>query len=128
MSQYVLDTTALIDFSKGFEPSTSRIRALLDQGNDLGVCAINVAEFHAGFLPDTEPAIDRFLEALSFWPISREAATQAGVWRYTFARKGLILSTTDTLIAAVAHHERATLLTDNIAHYPMPELRVESIR
>lgn len=128
MTRYLLDTTALIDFSKGFPPATQRLTELLEQGNDLGVCAINITEFYAGILPGEEPAIDAFLEALTYWPISRTAATQAGIWRYNYARKGQILSTTDTLVAAAAHAASAVVLTDNIKHYPMPEVNVKSLR
>lgn len=128
MIRYLLDTTALIDFSKGFPPATSRIKTLLNQGDDLGVCAINITEFYAGLPPGQEPVIDAFLDALSFWPITRAAAIQAGIWRHVYARKGQTLATTDTLIAAVAHEFGAVVLTDNIKHYPMPEAEVRSLR
>jgi len=128
VTSYLLDTTALIDFSKGFPQATRRITQLLNQGNDLGVCAINITEFYAGIVPGVEPQIDAFLEALAYWPITRATAQQAGIWRHDYARRGQTLSTTDTLVAATAQSVRAVVLTDNIKHYPMPEVQVESIR
>lgn len=128
MSRYMLDTSALIDFSKGFEPSTQRVLQLLEQGSSLGVCAVNVTEFYAGVLPGTHPDWDEFIHALEYWEITRTAAIQAGVWRKTYAGKGRTLSTTDTLVAAVARERAAILLTDNDKHYPMPEIRVRSLR
>src|SRR5438132_410259 len=60
--------------------------------------------------------------ALEYWPISREAAQQAGRWRYTYARMGRPLTTTDTLVAAVAQERRVTLVTTNVKDYPMQEV------
>lgn len=128
MSLYLLDTSALIDFSKGFEPSTSRVKRLLDQGAILGVCAVNIAEFYAGVLPGTNAAWDEFIEALEYWEISREAAVQAGAWRKVYALEGKALSTTDMLIAAVAAERGAILLSDNAKHFPIPGIEVRSIR
>ena len=51
MTRYLLDTDALISYSKGRQPAVSRITQLIDQGDELGVCAVNVAEFFAGLAP-----------------------------------------------------------------------------
>ena len=128
MSLYLLDTSALIDYSKGFEPSTSRIQELLAQGDLLGVCGVNLAEFYTGVLPGDRPKWDAFVAALEYWDLSRSAAIQAGVYRNILAKKGQILSTTDMLVAAAAMERGATLLTDNVKHFPVRGLKVQSIR
>ncbi len=124
MTRYILDTTALIDFSKAHEPAHARIQQMIDAGDELAVCAINVAEFYAGLPPAQRAIWDRFLGALVYWDISREDARQAGVWRYEFARKGIVLSTTDTLVAAVAQGQSAIIVTNNVKDYPMPGVRL----
>jgi predicted nucleic acid-binding protein len=43
-----------------------------------------------------------------------------GAW----ARKGVTLELPDILIAAVAIEHGLALATDNLRHYPMPELRI----
>jgi predicted nucleic acid-binding protein len=116
--KYLLDTNALIDFSKQWEPRYSRILALIE-AEDVGVCPINVAEFYAGLAPAMMPVWDTFFARLAYWPISREAAARAGQWRYAFARRGQPLSTTDTLIAAVALEQGAVVVTSNVRDYPM---------
>src|SRR5438045_4041837 len=98
VSGYLLDTTALIDFSKGRAPTDSRILARIEAGDELGVCAINIAEFYAGLSATDRQTWDEFIDALQFWDVSREAAKRAGAWRYDFARKGIQLTTTDTLV------------------------------
>jgi predicted nucleic acid-binding protein len=127
MTRYLLDTTALVDFSKNWEPARTRILRMIQQGDDLGVCPINVAEFYAGLEPGERELWDEFFEALAYWSISREAARRAGVWRYEYARRGQTLTTADTLIAAVAVEQGAIVLTNNVRHYPMPEVQVQSL-
>jgi predicted nucleic acid-binding protein len=128
VTSYLLDTTALIDFSKGREPALSRIGAWLAGGDDLGVCAINVAEFYTGVAPAAGARWDYFLSLLSCWPITLAAARQAGVWRHDFARRGVALSTADTLVAPVASDRGARLVTDNSKDYPMAGVQVVPLR
>jgi predicted nucleic acid-binding protein len=52
MTRYLLDTDALIEFSKRREPASSRILSWIDEGETVGVCAITVAEFAAGLSPE----------------------------------------------------------------------------
>jgi predicted nucleic acid-binding protein len=127
MTRYLLDTSALIDFSKNWEPARSRILQMIQQGDDLGVCAINVSEFYSGIQPDERESWDEFFEALAYWPISRDAARQAGVWRYEYARRGQTLTTTDTLIGAVAMERGAVVLTNNVKHFPMSAVGIQPL-
>lgn len=108
MTRYLLDTSALIDFSKGREPATSLVLQLITEGDDVGVCAVNVAEFSAGLPPEARQQWRDFLMAVSYWDAGQAVAQQAGTWRYQFAVRGTPLSTADVLIAAVAHEQRAT--------------------
>ena len=122
MSRYLLDTTALIDFSKGREPAFSLVRRFVENGEEVGISPINVAEFYSGLSPSQHAVWDEFFEPLTLWPISLNAARRAGRFRYDFARQGVSLSTTDTLVAAVAIEHRATLVTGNVKDYPMDEV------
>jgi len=104
LSRYLLDTTAIIDFSKGREPTRSRILDMIDAGDELGVCAINVAEFYSGLPAERRDVWRNFLMALPYWEIAHETAENAGVQRYSLARAGRNVSTTDALVASVARH------------------------
>lgn len=122
MSRYLLDTTALIDFSKRREPAFSLVHRFLQNGDEIGVSPINVAEFYSGLAASAWEIWDEFFEPLILWPISLSAAKQAGKFRYDFARNGISLSTTDTLVAAVALEYRASIVTSNVKDYPMREV------
>jgi predicted nucleic acid-binding protein len=128
VAAYVLHTTALIDFSKGFEPSRTKILDLIDAGQQLAVCCVSVAEFFTGLEPAERPPWRQFFGTLPYWDITPEAAEQAGVWRHEYRARGIQLSTTDALVAATAWEQHAILITNNIKHYPMPEVRLLSAR
>ncbi len=128
MTRYLLDTTALIDFAKGREPASSRILRMIESGDEVGVCAVVVTEYYAGLAREERPKWDDFFGALGFWEATREAARQAGVWRYEFARKGTQLSTADLLVAAVASQREAVIVTDNVKDYPMDEVNILPLR
>ncbi|MFI0607289.1 MAG: PIN domain-containing protein [Anaerolineae bacterium] len=122
----MLDSTVLIEFGKGAEPTTSTVLALIENDHLLGVCAVSIAEFYSGALGNTS-AMDRFLDQLPCFDTTREVARTAGEYRRNFLVKGRKLSTTDMLIAAVAKAERAVLLTNNIRDFPMDDITVEQL-
>ncbi len=70
MTAYLLDTTALIDFSKRREPAYSQILAWIEEGDTLAACAITVAEFYAGLSVDQARDWEEFVAALEYWRIS----------------------------------------------------------
>lgn len=128
LGRFLLDTTALIDFSKNREPARSRLLTMIEGGDELGVCSIQVAEFWGG-LPPAEGARWRaFMDNLRYWDILRETAEQAGKYRHDFARRGQAISIADALIAAVARQENAAIVTDNAKDFPMEDVAVLALR
>lgn len=117
MSRYLLDTTAIIDLSKGREPALGQIRRWIADGDEVAVCAIQVAEFYRGITPAARPAWDEFFDTLTYLDISPRAARHAGIIHYECDRRGLPLPLADTLIAAVALEEDIPLVTNNLPHY-----------
>jgi predicted nucleic acid-binding protein len=101
---------------------------VLAERHELGVSAVNVAELYSGLPLGASPAMDEFVQALAYWDISWSAAARAGADRYSHARRGSQLSTTDVLIAAVARDQRAVLVTANIKDFPMTDVEVLALR
>lgn len=122
MARYLLDTDAIIDYLFGIPSSVSLIQDLHERGDTLCVCDVVIAEVYAGLRPQHGEAAEKLLSACTFLPTSLAIAQQAGMWRYDFARKGVQLATTDTLVAATAHAHGATIVTGNTKDYPMPEI------
>ena len=88
----------------------------------MGVCGVVITEFFTGLQPEQRPRWETFVERLAFWNITPQIAMQAGLYRYTYARRGTTLATTDAIIAATAVSVGATLVTGNVKDFPMPEL------
>ncbi len=127
MALYLLDTDAIIDYLLGFPSSVSLVQGLHERGDTLCVCDVVTAEVYAGLRPQHREVAEKLLAACAFLPTSLAIAQQAGTWRYDFARKGVTLSTTDTLVAATAHAHGATIVTGNTKDYPMPEIALLSL-
>jgi predicted nucleic acid-binding protein len=121
--RYLLDTTVLIEASRHREPALSWLQEALRKSDEVGVCAVTVAEFFAGLRPDERPRWDAFVAELTYWATTREMARQAGIYRYAYARLGRTILTADVLIAATAAAVGATLVTNNIKDFPMPEIK-----
>jgi predicted nucleic acid-binding protein len=128
MSRYLLDTTVVIDFSKGREPVYSRLTALLRSHDEVGVCAVTLAEFYAGLPSSAHPIWDAFFDPLEYWHISAGAAARAGTYRYTLARQGIQIATMDALLAAVASEVNGILVTSNRKDFPMPDVTLLELR
>jgi predicted nucleic acid-binding protein len=119
----------LIDLSKGMPGIGARIDQLIASGAELGVCAINIAEFMTGIPSDQVSHWERLLSRYFYWDIPRDTAIRAGEIRHAFARQGITLQTTDALIAALALGLGATILTDNVRHFlQIADVRVRSLR
>lgn len=127
MTRYLLDTSVLVDFSRSVRPVQERLYGLANEGHVLAVCGINITEFYSGIPRGAKPAIDTFIDSLTYWEITRETFFTAGAYRYAFARQGITLASPDTIIAAVALSQRAVVLTDNIRHFPMADVTVERL-
>ena len=88
------------------------------------VCAVGLAEVYSGFSAqeriENEPVLNRWL----YFETTPAIAKEAGKYRYEFARDGVTLSATDSLIAAVAIANDAILVTNNVRDFPMEGIRL----
>ena len=120
----MLDTDVLIDVSRGSGPVLVQVRSWILANDELGVCPVQIAEFFAGVHPAQRSAQRAFFAALTNWSVTREAAIQAGVYRYDFARQAIQIQTPVAIIAAVAREQAAVVVTRNARHFPMTDVRV----
>jgi predicted nucleic acid-binding protein len=124
MTTYLLDTSVIIDVLNGKRDREALLKGLLSQGDLLACCAVNVSEIYAGMRPKEEAKTEALLQSLDYYEINWEAAKRAGLLKRDYSKKGQTLSLTDTTIAAVALEYNLTLITDNVKHYPMPQLKL----
>lgn len=120
---FLLDTTVLIDFFRGRREVASLLEKLVEEA-PLACCPVTVAEIFSGVRPEELSRIEDFLEALQFCTIQYKTTRRAGLYRRDYQKRGITLTISDTLIAAVAVENSLTLVTKNVRHFPMPELSV----
>lgn len=122
---YLVDTNIVIDALKG---KRGRLEFLqrLSRSEVLAFCGVVVAELFAGFNSQAEIAEARLilLDAIVYVEASQRAAELAGSLQHQYKKKGISLSLQDVTVAAVAITSGHTLVTDNMKHFPMPELTV----
>jgi predicted nucleic acid-binding protein len=122
---FLIDTNILIDALKS---RRSRLEFLqrLSRSEPLAFCSIVLAELFAGLATQAEVSEARadLLDAIVYVATSESAAELAGSLQHQYKKKGITLSLTDVMIAAVAMSEGHTLVTDNVKHFPMPELNL----
>jgi tRNA(fMet)-specific endonuclease VapC len=128
MTLHLLDTDSVIDYLAGRPDTVALLEQLNAQGDTLCVCDIVIAEVYSGLLQRDWSRGQSFLAGMTFLTTTPAMAQQAGEWRFSFARRGTPLATTDCLIAATAHGNQAIVVTGNVKDFPMEEVRVLSTR
>jgi predicted nucleic acid-binding protein len=120
----LLDSSVLIDALRYRRGRQELLAALIEQGHELACCAINVAEVYSGMRLSETNITAALIDGLKYLEIKREAARKAGELRLEWQRKGKTLSLPDAIIGAVALSGDLTLATDNVTHFPMPDLKL----
>lgn len=85
---------------------------------------MNLTEVYAGLRDHEKPHTEAFLSKLKFYPITPEIAIEAGLLKRDWRQKGHAPSHMDVTLAAIAIHSKLVFLTDNVKHFPMPELQL----
>src|SRR5436309_2850547 len=110
MTRYLLDTNVLIDYAKGVNRVVAQVQTRVAGGDEVGISAVQIAEFFSGVPTIEFRTWTLLLDAYDRWAVSDVVARRAGKYRYDFARRGIRLSTTDALIAAMARNRAAVLV------------------
>jgi predicted nucleic acid-binding protein len=117
----------LIDYTQGIMRVVSQVQAWFDADDELGISAVQIAEFFSGVATVDFRTWTSLLEAYERWQINDVVARRAGKYRYDFARRGIQISIPDALIAAVARDRSATLVTRNVRDFPMTDIRIVAL-
>jgi predicted nucleic acid-binding protein len=122
MATYLLDTSVIIDALNNKHGRNNLLHRLVNGGNSLACCPINITEVYAGMRPKEADATQIFLQSLEILPITWAVAKLAGQLKREYGQKGKPISVTDAIIAATALDNSLTLLTDNTKDFPMNDL------
>lgn len=122
MPDYLLDTTAIIDYLRDKGGVPEMLEELCTTGGLLCCCPVNIVEIYEGMKDKEKPATDEFLNSLICYEITQEVGCIAGDLKRKYSKKGITLSTADVLIAATAIKNHLTLVTNNAKHFPTEEI------
>ena len=121
MVRKLLDTNILVDALRGHPDCEAYLEITAKE--EILCSVITSAELWAGVRPSEEDDLDVFLGAFRWVTVDEPIARAAGRYMLMFAKShGLLLP--DALIAASAHSARAELVTLNVKHFPMKDIRV----
>ena len=123
MKILLLDSDVIISYLRGLKKTVVSVDHLFSIGSILGCCPVNITEVYAGMRESERSKTEKFINSLRFFSINREVAKLAGNIIYEYRSKGITLSSTDAMIAAVAIKNDFILITYNKKHYPMNELK-----
>lgn len=124
MTRFLLDTTVLVAHLRGDEEVSDLILDLVAAGHVPCASCVNVAEIERGIRPRERRAAAALVDRLAFLVTTQEAAVRAGRYLVEFARRGRTIHLADALVAATARVHGAVLITDNVADFPMRDIRV----
>lgn len=124
LTRFLLDTTVLIDHLRGDDDVAGALLSLLQRGHSLCISCVNVAEVERGLQPKERRAAEALLDRLDFLPTTLEASQRAGDYQTDWTRRGRTVHLANALVAGTARAHGAVLVTDNVADFPMKDIRV----
>jgi len=124
LTRFLLDTTVLIDHLRGDDYVAASLLSLLQRGHALCISCVNVAEIEQGIRSKERRTARALLDRLEFLPTTKEAAQRAGKYQADWTRRGRTVHMADALVAGTASAHGAVLVTDNVADFPMRDIRV----
>jgi predicted nucleic acid-binding protein len=121
--RYILDTTLLIDHSKGRPGVEDLVASLFAESSDLCVCDVVVAEALSGGDAIQRATIESLIRALEYVSTPPDAAVWAADSRRQRKASGP-RSLADAIIAGVAWFNDATVVTRNPRDFEIQGVRV----
>ncbi len=126
MSGYLLDTTVLLDHSRGHPDGVEILERLFSETGLLYTCDVITAEALSGGGSAERAVIGRLLDALEYVAIDPVAARWAGDRRRDLRVGGRRHPLADALIAATAWRLGAAIVTRNPSDFELFDVPVLS--
>lgn len=125
MIEYLLDSDVLI-WQLRDQQETVALLARLSKTGILTCSVVSIVEIQAGVRRGEEEKTNALLDSLKAYDVTSIIANLAGKFIRDYRAKGITLDFVDSIVAATAATHSLTLLTYNVKHYPMPEVKLYS--
>jgi len=119
----ILDTDIAIDFLRRRDYARELFNRWAGEGL-LAVSTLTHLEIYQGMKVGEEGATNAFLDGLISVVVDIPIARRAGNMLGEIRSKGMTIGIADAIIAATALQLGTPLLTNNVGHYPFPNLKV----
>src|SRR3989344_6653920 len=126
LSVYLIDTDILIWVLRGNEKYEEFLQSLKDK-NAFSISTVTIAEIYKNIYPSELLKTESVLEEFLTWDVTKSIAKQAGLYWQQYVKQLKNLSLTDCLIAATANLNNLTLISLNIKHFPMNDIKILNI-
>ena len=119
----LIDTDIAIDYLRRRDYAQKLLEYWAGEGL-LAISTLTHLEIYQGMKTGEEGATNAFLDGLISVVVDIPIARRAGSMLGELRSKGVTIGIADAIIAATALYFGAPLLTNNLEHYPFPNLKV----
>jgi len=125
MIEYLLDSDVLI-WQLRDQEETVELLARLSKRGILACSVMSIVEIQAGVRRGEEKKTNALLDSLKAYDVTPAIANLARTFIRDYRAKAITLDFADSIVAATAVIHGLTLLTHNVKHYPMREVKLHS--
>jgi len=119
----LVDTDIVIDYLRRREYAHQLLNSWADKGL-LAISTLTHLEIYQGMKSGEEESTNAFLDGVVSVAVDTLIARRAGTMLGVLRSRGVTIGIADAVIAATALQAGAPLITNNVEHYPFPNLRV----
>ena len=120
---YLIDTDVLIWILRGNKKYSDLLISLKD--NDaLSISTVSIGEIYKNLFPSELIKTENFLNEFQIWDVTTSIAKQAGLYYQQYSKQFKNLNLTYCLIAATVTVSNLTLVSLNIKHFPMNDIKI----
>src|SRR3990167_1403783 len=120
---FLLDTDVLIWILRGKQEVVDWVLGVKET-KSLGISVISIAEIYKNIFPAELGVTEDLLDQHILFDVDQKIAKTAGLYWQHYRKQLANLSLMDCLIAATAGANDCTLVSLNIRHFPMREIKV----
>lgn len=119
---YLIDTDIIIWVLRGKKKYEDLLQNLKYE-SPLSISSITIAEIYKNIYPSEIMKAENVFRELQVWDVTPSVAKQGGLYWQQYSKRLKNLSLTDCLIAGTANVNNLTLVSLNIKHFPMKDVR-----
>jgi len=120
---YLVDTDVLIWVLRGKREIVEKLSALKEE-SPLSISVISIAEIYKNIFPSELTTTEDYLNQHLILEVDQKIAKLAGLYWQQYSKRLKNLTLTDCLIAGTANMNNLTLLSLNVKHFPMEDIRI----